>query len=163
MERLGVGAFPSFHVEGRAAAEGSPDAAAFPAGVGIVDATVHPLCVEAQGVGHAHSHPLSVFEHQQGVALVAGVDGEVFPKTQGVELVYPSKVAAFGAAGPVQILELRQGLRVEAPALGAVLAGGLGTVQGAHALAAVEAGHVAAGYGRPGHAVAGSRSRGRLD
>ena len=99
MEHLAGGACPGFHVEGRAAAEGRPDAPALPAGVGIVDATVHPLGVEAQRVRHPHSHPLSVFERQQGAALVAGVDGDIFPKTQGVELVYPGKVAAFGAAG----------------------------------------------------------------
>src|SRR5215813_11715946 len=57
---LGPRALPTFHVERRAVAARRPNPPAFPTGIGIVDATVHALDVEAERIGYAQRYELAV-------------------------------------------------------------------------------------------------------
>src|SRR5207247_9517807 len=50
---LARGPFAPFDVEGRSGAVGRPQSLALPASIRIVDASVHPLGVEAHGIRHA--------------------------------------------------------------------------------------------------------------
>ena len=61
------GPFASLAVEGRASAPGGPDALAFPAGLRIVDAAVHPFGEEAERIGNAHDDPLAVHQREQRI------------------------------------------------------------------------------------------------
>src|SRR5687768_18235992 len=54
-----------FHVKWRTRADGGPQAASLPARLRIIDAAVHPLCIEAERIGHANHDPLAVFEREQ--------------------------------------------------------------------------------------------------
>src|SRR5256885_17267850 len=85
---------------------------------------------------------------------VAGGDGHVPPQTERVELIDPGVVARLGAAGLGHVLQLRAGERIQRPALGAVRARRRRSVERALALAAIEAGHVAARQRRPHDALA---------
>src|SRR5882672_7342776 len=107
----------ALEVERRALAVGRPDAAAFPAGVGIVDATVHALGIEAERVGHAHVDPLAVDEREDRLVGVAGRHRRIGAETRHVELIDPGVVARLDAARLVEVLELRAGERIERPAL----------------------------------------------
>src|SRR4029434_775823 len=57
---FGLRPFATFHMEWRAGAGGRPEPFALPAGLGIVDAAVHPLSVEPQRIGHTESNKLPV-------------------------------------------------------------------------------------------------------
>ena len=131
-----------------------PHAAALPSAFRIVDAPVHPLRVEAERVRHAHHDPLAVLEREQSFRQVAGVDRRVRAEAERVELIDPRVVAALGAAAVGDAFHLRQRLRIERPALRAVLPGRRRSVERHLALAAIEARHVTAGERRPVDAVA---------
>src|SRR5262249_21804483 len=60
-------AFAAFHQPRRAIAVGAPQPAAFPAGVGIIDAAVEALGIKAHGVGDAQHHHLRVLERDEAV------------------------------------------------------------------------------------------------
>ena len=75
-------------------------------------------------------------------------------EAERVELVDPGVVARLGAARIGDAFQLRQRLGIERPAFGAVLAGRRRPVQRPLALAAIEAGQVAARERRPDDAVA---------
>src|SRR3712207_1310577 len=71
---LAGGSLPPFHVEGRAGADGGPEATPLPARLRVVDAAVQPLGVEPRRVGDAQDDPLPVLEGEEPLGLVAGVD-----------------------------------------------------------------------------------------
>src|SRR5215468_425225 len=129
-------------MERRARAHGRPKPAALPTGVRIVDATVHPLRVEAEWIRNAEDDPLAVLEREQGLGRVAGVDRRVLAESQRVELIDPCEIARLGAARVSHTLELRQRLGVECPAFRTMLARRRWAVEWTLALAAIEAGHV---------------------
>src|SRR5690554_3366746 len=146
--------FAGFHVEKGAAAVGGPQTPAFPAGVGIVNATIQPLGIEAQRIGNSQTYKFTIIEGQQGAALVAGVDRCIGAQAQTVELVYPSIVTAFRAAGTLDIAELWQRFTVEGPTLGAMLPARSGPIQRSAAQTAIETGEMPTGHRRPHHTVA---------
>jgi hypothetical protein len=96
---------------------------------------------------------LPSLRHEEPLGLVAGVDRDVRAEAERVELVHPGVVAPLAAPPAGDVAELREGLGVERPPLGTVLAGGGGAVQRAAALAPVEARQVPAGQRGPVHAV----------
>src|ERR1017187_8526346 len=57
---LGQAALAAFDVEGRAVAGRGPDTAAFPAAVGIIDAAVHALGIEALRIRDPQRDELAV-------------------------------------------------------------------------------------------------------
>ena len=102
-----VCSFSGLAVERRAGAPGGPDSFAFPAGLRIVDAAVHPFGEEAQRIGHAQDHELPVHQRDQRIGGVAGDDGRVLAQAQRVELIHPVVIMRVGAAGILHVLEVR--------------------------------------------------------
>src|SRR6267142_1750368 len=139
-----LGALAAFDQPWRAIAVCSPQAAALPAGVRIVDAAVKALGIEAERIGNADRDHLAVLvEGDEAVHQVGGRHRDVVAKPEGVVLVDPRGVARLGAV-LADALEARARILVERPALGAVVAGRLRAVERAFAQAAVEYAHVAA-------------------
>src|SRR5437588_8999214 len=60
-------ALAAFHQPGRAVTVGAPQAAALPAGAGIIDPSVEALGVEAHRVGDAQQDHLAVLERDEAV------------------------------------------------------------------------------------------------
>src|SRR5262249_58789856 len=89
----------------------------------------------------------------QAVHEMGGRHRHVLAEPERVVLVDPAVVARLRAvlADP---FEARAGVPIEAPTLGALIAGRLGPVERTLALAAVEAADVPAGEGHPDHALA---------
>ena len=81
------GAFAGFHVKRRACADASPQGAAFPAGVFVVDAAIDPFGVEAEWIWDAQDHPFAVFEHEETFGAVAGVDGNILAEAEAIKLM----------------------------------------------------------------------------
>src|SRR5467141_4781802 len=145
LDHLGQGSLASFHVEWRPVPVGGPQTAAFPAGIRIVDAAVHPLGIEAERIRDTHVDPLAVHEGHERLVGVAGGHRYVGAETRGVELVDKGEVARFGAAAFSHVLELRSPERRECPSLWTKLTfGRLRAVEWALALATVECAHVTA-------------------
>src|SRR4030095_13899801 len=144
----------AFDLEGCSRGVGGPEALAFPARIRVVDTTVHPLCVEAHGVGDAKDDELSVHEGEQPLVGVSGADRHVAAQAERVELIDPGVVACLGAAGIRHVRKLRTRERIERPALRTVLPRRLGAVERPLALPAVEAREMSAGERRPHDAVA---------
>jgi len=66
----------------------------------------------------------------QPPGLIAGIDRRVFTQPEGIELIAPGVIAAFGATWRIYIFELGQWLSIEVPAFLAVLACNLRAVWG---------------------------------
>src|SRR5215470_11062522 len=111
----------AFDMEGCSGGVGRPQPLAFPAGVRVVDPSVHPLGVEAHRIGDTQDHELAVDEGEQTLVGVPGADRHVPPEARGVELVDPRVVARLGAARIGHVRELRPRERIERPALWTVL------------------------------------------
>ena len=129
-----------------------PQAAAFPAGVGVVDAAVEAFGVEAGRVRHLHGDHLAVLEGDQAVIEVRGRDRRVVAQPRYVVLVDPGIVARLGGI-LADAVEARARILVERPAFAAVVAGRGRTVEDL-ALAPVEHAHMAAGERYPHPALA---------
>src|SRR5579862_862327 len=67
VHHLRVRAFSGLAVERRSSAPSGPDSLAFPAGLRIVDAAVHPLGEEAERIRYAQHHELSVHQSEQRI------------------------------------------------------------------------------------------------
>src|SRR5207248_2766194 len=147
-------ALAAFEVERRARRHGRPQAAAFPAFFRVIDAPVEPLGVVAEWIGHAQHNELAIDQREQSLVQVTGGDGHIPAQPEGVELVDPGVVARLDAALIKHALELRPGERVERPALRAVRAGGVRSVERAFAFAPIEAREVAARERSPEDALA---------
>src|SRR5580692_2877801 len=88
----------AFQVERRAVAGVRPDAAAFPAGIRIVDPAIEALRPEAHRIGHDHVDQLAILEGDQRRILIAGGNGHVLAEAERVVLVDPGVVGRFAAA-----------------------------------------------------------------
>src|SRR5207247_1127942 len=146
-----LAALAALHQPRRAIAVGAPQPAAFPAGVGIVDAPVEAFGIEADRIGNAQHHHLPILERDKAVVEVGGGDRNVLAETQRVVLVDPGVITGLGAG--LLALEARAGIAVEGKALGTVIAGRIGSVERAFALAAVEADQAAVRGRTPHDAV----------
>src|SRR5206468_5493875 len=71
----------AFHVEGCARTDGRPQAAPLPAGIRVVDASVHPLRVEAERVRYPQIDEVAVHEREQRLVAVARRDRHVAPES----------------------------------------------------------------------------------
>src|SRR3972149_1836842 len=69
----------AFHVKGSTGAHRGPQSPALPAGIRIVDSSIHPFGVKTQWIGDAEDVPFSVLQGQQSFGGVAGVDGDTPP------------------------------------------------------------------------------------
>src|SRR6266853_636731 len=136
----------------RAVAARGPQAAAFPAGVGIVDAAVEALGVEARRIRHLEDDHLAVLEGDETVFKVCGGNRHVLAEPRRVVLVHPRVVARFSAV-LADALEARARILIERPAFRTVVAGRGRPIENL-ALAAVEGAHVAARKRYPHHALA---------
>ncbi len=146
-------AFAAFLEPRRAVAARGPQAPRLPAAVGIVDAAVEALGIEAERIRHPQRDHLAVLERDQPVVEVAGRHRHVVAEAEGVVLVDPGVVARLGAV-LADAFEARSGILIERPALRTMVAGRLRPVQRRLALAPVEAADVAAGQRDPHHALA---------
>src|SRR3981189_2891993 len=146
-------ALATFDQPRRPIAAAGPQPATFPAGVGIVDAAVKALGVEAERIRHAQRDHLAVLEGDQAIHLVGGGHRHVLAEAERVVLVDPTVVARLGAVF-ADAVEARPRILVERPALRAMIAGRLWSVERTLALAPVEAADVAARERNPHHALA---------
>src|SRR5262249_19543598 len=128
--------------------------ATFPSAVRVINPAVHPLRVEPHRIRHAQNHPFPVLEREQSLRRIAGVDRRVPAQPERVELIDPRVVARLRAAGILYVLELREPLRVERPALGTMLSCRRGSVERPLAFPTIEARHVAARHRDPRDAIA---------
>src|SRR2546429_1656582 len=145
---------PAFDMERRSRGVGREQALALPARVRIVDASVHPLGVEAHRIGDAQIDERAVHEGEQGLVGVAGGDRHVLAQPERVELIHPGVVTRLGAPGVGHVRELRPGKWMERPPLRAVSPGRRGPVERPLALTSVEARQMSTRQRRPGDAVA---------
>src|SRR5687767_13973604 len=122
-DRFTRGALPALHVERGASADSGPETTPLPVGVRIVDAAVQPLGIEAHRIRNAKDDPLSILQHKQPLGLIAGVDRNVLPEAERVELIHPRVIAPFATTGAGDVAELREWFSVEGPSLRTVLAG----------------------------------------
>src|SRR3974390_3330418 len=99
MHDLGHGSLPGFGVERGTGTPGGPHALPLPAGLGIVDASVHSFREEAERIRHAQYRELTVHQGKQRIGAVAGGDRRVFPQPQGIDLLDPVAHGCVGAAG----------------------------------------------------------------
>ena len=125
-----------------------PQAAALPAGVRIVDAAIEALGIEAHRVGDAQHDHLAVLERDKAVVEVGGGHRNVLAEPERVVLIDPGVVARLGAV-VADAFEAGARILVERPALGAVIAGRLRSVERTLALAPVEAAEMAARRATP--------------
>src|SRR6266446_1878136 len=130
----------------------APQPAAFPAGVRIVDTPVEALGVEAERIGNPDRDHLAVLQRHEAVAEIGGGHRYVLAKSEGVVLVDPGVITRLGAV-LTDTFEARAGILIDRPALRAMIAGGVRSIERAFALAAVEAAEVATRQRRPDHAV----------
>ena len=72
--------FAALHMERRAAAERRPQSAALPAGIGIVDAAVEALGVEAHRIGHAQDDELAVDQRDERSLSLPVATGTLSPR-----------------------------------------------------------------------------------
>src|ERR1700730_9225777 len=129
-----------------------PHPAPFPSRIGIVDAAVKALGIEAQRVGDAQDHPFPFHQRQQRVVFGAGRYRNVVAKPQRIVLIDPGIIARLGAV-VADAIETRPRILVQGPALRAVIAGGFGPVQRTLALAPVEAAEMPAAERHPHHTL----------
>src|SRR6185436_16289861 len=136
-------AFSAFDQPRRTIAVGGPQAAAFPARLRIVDAAVESLGIEAERIWHAQHHHAPVRVGDDAVVQISGGHRHVVTEPERVVLIDPRVVARLGA---VLANALESGTRIlmERPALRAVIARRLRTVERRFALAPIEAADVSA-------------------
>src|SRR6266536_2205193 len=113
----------ALQVEHRPGRIGRPQRLAFPAGIGVVDAPIHPLGEIADRVGHAQHDELAIHQRQQRVIHVAGGDRHVLTQTERVELIDPGVIARLDAAGFLDVSKLRAWEGIKRPALRTMVAG----------------------------------------
>src|SRR5262245_59752736 len=133
-----LGALAAFAQPRRAVAAGAPQAAALPAAVGIVDAPVEPLGIEAERIRHAQRDHLTVLQCDQATHQVGGRHRDVLAEPERVVLVDPGVIARLGAV-ITEAVKAGPRILVEGPALRTVIAGGVRPVERSLALAPVEA------------------------
>src|ERR1700732_3064683 len=97
MHHYGGAALAALFEPGRPVAAGRPQSAALPAGIGIIDAPVEPLGVEAHRIRHAQRDHLAVLECDQAVVEIASRHWNIVAKPEGVVLIDPAVVARLGA------------------------------------------------------------------
>src|SRR6266536_3201510 len=113
----------ALQVEHRPGGIGRPQRLALPAGIGVVDAPIHPLGEIADRVGHAQHDELAIHQRQQRVIHVAGGDRHVLTQTERVELIDPGVIARLDAAGFLDVSKLRAWEGIKRPALRTMVAG----------------------------------------
>src|SRR6478735_5259077 len=103
---------------------------------------------------HGHGlHTLAALDRHQPIHEVGGRHRDVFTEAERVVLVNPAVVARLGTVF-ADAFEARPRILVERPALRAMIAGRLRSIERTFALAAVEAADVAACERHPHHALA---------
>src|SRR5260370_17489946 len=110
-----LAAFAALHQPRRAITVGAPQPAAFPAGVGIIDAPVEALGIKAHRVRDAQHDHLPVLESDEAVVEVGGGHGNVLAEPQRIVLVDPGVIARLGAV-IAEAFKAGAGLLVEPPA-----------------------------------------------
>src|SRR3954452_1767808 len=145
-------ALAAFLQPGCTVAVRAPQPAAFPPDVGIVDAPIKTLGIEAKWIGNSDRDHLAVLQRHKAVPEIGGGHRDVFAKSGCVVLVDPSVIARLGAV-LADAVEARAGILIDGPALGAMIAGGSRPIERALALAAIEAAEVTARQRRPDHAA----------
>src|SRR6478752_1371657 len=143
MNRARARSLAGLHQPRRTIAIGAPQAAAFPAGIRIVNACVEALGVEAHGVRNAQHDHLAVFQSHEAVIEVGRRDWNVLAEPNGIVLVDPGVVARLYAA-VFEAFKARAGIFVELPALRTMIAGRRRSIERPFAETPVEAHKVAA-------------------
>src|SRR5262249_57516579 len=133
-----LAALAAFPRRWRAVAAGRPQAPALPAGVGIVDAAVESLGIEAERIRDAQRDHLAVLERDEAAHQIGRRHRDVVAEAERVVLVDPGVIARLGAVVP-EAFEAGSGILVERPAFRAVIAGRVRPVERTFPLAPVPA------------------------
>src|SRR4030081_1816831 len=94
------GALAAFLEPGRAVAVRTPEAAALPAAVRIVDTSIEALGIEAERIGNPDRDHLAVLQCHEAVTEIGGGHRYVLAKSKRVVLVDPgvkARLSAFSA------------------------------------------------------------------
>src|SRR6202051_691480 len=137
---------------GRTLAVRAPQAAALPAGVGIVDPPIEALGIEAERIGNPDRDHLAVLQRHEAVTEIGGGHRDVLAQSGRIVLVDPGVVARLGAV-LTDAFEAGAGILIDRPAFRTMIAGGVRPIERALALAAVKATEVTTRQRRPDHAV----------
>src|SRR5690348_3943561 len=148
MRRERLRSFATLDEPRRAVSVGRPQPTSLPASLGIVDAAIESLGVEAQWIGYAQHHHAAIGIGDQAVVEVAGRHGHIIAEAEDVVLVHPGVVTRFRAVIS-DALEAGSRISIEGPPFRTVIAGGFGAIQGPFAFAAVKAAEMAAGKRYP--------------
>src|SRR5438874_1515469 len=133
-----LGALAAFLQPRRAVPVRTPQPAALPAGVRIIDPPVQALRKEAQRIRDTQHDHLAVFERGEAVIEVGRRDRNVLAKSHRVVLIHPGIVARLSTS-VLKALESRAWVLVVRETFSAVVAGGGGPAERTLALAPVEA------------------------
>src|ERR1700756_1766494 len=122
LEHLGIGVLAALAVEVRPRARGGPEAAALPAGGGIVDPAVDILGEEAERIRHTEGHELAIDQSQQRFATIGGSDRHVGAEAEDIVAVDPEIIGVVGTALGIHSLKLRARHPIDLPAFRTLLA-----------------------------------------
>ena len=120
VDHFRVRPFSRLAVEWRARAPGGPHALPLPAGLGIVEASIHPFGIETHRIRHPQYGELAIHQGDQRVRGIAGNDRRVLAQPQRIELIDPDVVVRVGAAGSRDVLELRPRRLIKRPSFRAL-------------------------------------------
>src|SRR5262245_42032511 len=124
MHDFGPCALAAFEMKWRTIARGGIEPPPLPAGIGIIDASIHALGVKSQRIRHPEIDEFSIDECEKRLIGVPCRDRHIRAEPQGVVLVNPGVVARFGRARRTHIGDLWPRKWIKRPSLGAMRAGG---------------------------------------
>src|SRR5262245_21469616 len=145
-------ALTTFHQPGCPITARRPQPATFPAGIGIIDASIETFGVKAQRIRHPQYDHLPILEGDQAIIEVARRHWHVLTEAKGVVLIDPRIVAGLGAV-LADTEETGTRILVERPALLAMITHCAWSVQRPVALAAVKATDMSTSQRHPNNAL----------
>src|SRR5437016_353806 len=89
VQHLAGSSLPRLRMERSTSRLGRPQTFPLPARARVVDAAIHSLGEEADGIRHAQHYPLAVLEREQCILAVARRDGRVLAQAKSIELIHP--------------------------------------------------------------------------
>src|SRR5262245_10461099 len=92
----GLAALPTFPEPRRPVTAGGPQAAALPAGLWIVDASIEPLGVEAERVRDTQRDHLAILERDEAAHEIGGRHRHILAESERIVLVDPRVIARLG-------------------------------------------------------------------
>src|SRR5262245_12212777 len=130
-------ALAAFHQPRRTIAIGTPESAALPTCIWIVNAPIEPFGIETHRIRNAQHDHFAVLQRHEAIIEIGRGDRNVLAEPNRVVLIDPGVVARLDAL-VLEALKSRARISVELPAFGAMIACCVGTVERSLAEAPVE-------------------------